>query len=294
MAVLAAVFTLLRLGVRLFHIKKLHADDFLAIAGVCCLIILACLNQYQSPVIYALISASKGEVLPPPYDTQLGLGLGLVYQAKLQFAFMIVFWTSLWCIKFSFLLFYHNLFVGIQGYMRWWWGVVIFSIMTYVASLLTLFLSCLPFRQRFSIERELSFFLYNCLAFADVVVETCPIPNAIAALIAATTIDISSDILVMVLPIRLLWGLRVSNTQKAGLGAIFSLGLVIVIFAIIRVVEVVEAINNSSPSVGVSLGMWSILETSIGKFCCLGDCQQCIGFLLTWLFQHVLSAVFRP
>ncbi|RFU31558.1 hypothetical protein B7463_g4771, partial [Scytalidium lignicola] len=252
MSALAIIFTLLRLGVRSFYIKKLHVDDFLAIGAACSLLILAILNHYQRPVIYALVDASTGKPPPAPYNTQLGFANGIVYQAKLQFAFMLFFWTCLWTVKFSFLMFYRKLFVGIQGYMKWWWGVVVFCILTYLASVLTLFLSCVPVSRRFSIAPE----------------APCSVSSGVAALEVATAIDIASDILVMILPIQLLWGLRVPNKQKVGLGAIFSLGLVIIIFAIIRMVEVVRAISHRSASADVSLSLWSILESAIACIVC--------------------------
>ncbi|KAH8816603.1 hypothetical protein F5884DRAFT_776774 [Xylogone sp. PMI_703] len=252
MSALAIIFTLLRLGVRSFYIGKLHADDFLAIGAACSILILLILNHYQRPVIYALVDASMGKPLPAPYNTQLGFADGVVYQAKLQFAFMLFFWTCLWNVKFSFLMFYHKLFVSIQGYMRWWWAVVIFCILTYLASVLTLFLSCVPISRRFSTAPD----------------TPCSVDSGIAALEVATAIDIASDISVMILPLQLLWGLRVSNKQKVGLGAIFSLGLVIVIFAIIRMVEVVRAISHRSPSADVSLSLWSILESAVACIVC--------------------------
>lgn len=70
--------------------------------------------------------------------------------------------------------------------------------------------------------------------------------------------------MVAVLPIRLLIGLRISLKQKLGIGAIFSLGVVIVFFSIIRLVKVIESIENRSATGNVSLALWSMLETSVG------------------------------
>lgn len=66
----------------------------------------------------------------------------------------------------------------------------------------------------------------------------------------------------MALPLRLLWGLRVTCQQKIALGTIFSLGLIIVVFAIVRVVETSATLKHVNP---MWLALWSIVEASVGK-----------------------------
>lgn len=82
----------------------------------------------------------------------------------------------------------------------------------------------------------------------------------------ATTVDVVSDMLIMVLPIRLLIGLRISTKQKLGISGIFCLGFVIVFFSIIRMVKVRSSISTNNPNGNVSLALWSILEGSVGMF----------------------------
>jgi hypothetical protein len=97
--------------------------------------------------------------------------------------------------------------------------------------------------------------------------DACPNPkyHAVISIWVATGVDIATDIMLAVLPIHLLVGLRISKKQKYGLGAIFSLGLVIVAFSIIRLVKIIHAISTANPNGNVSLALWSMLETSVGK-----------------------------
>ena len=67
--------------------------------------------------------------------------------------------------------------------------------------------------------------------------------------------------LVMALLLRQLWGLHTNVKQKAALAGIFSLGAIIVIIAIVRVVEIKATIQHVDP---VWLALWSAIEASVG------------------------------
>jgi hypothetical protein len=71
----------------------------------------------------------------------------------------------------------------------------------------------------------------------------------------------------MILPLNLLRRLQVSPQQKFGLAIIFSLGTIIIAFAITRLVQVTKATNNPDPRTlangPVLLSMWSHIESSV-------------------------------
>ena len=67
----------------------------------------------------------------------------------------------------------------------------------------------------------------------------------------------------MALPLRLLWNLRVNRKQKAALVTIFSLGCIIIVFAIVRVVEIQASTHHVDP---VWLALWSMIEASVGEW----------------------------
>ena len=67
---------------------------------------------------------------------------------------------------------------------------------------------------------------------------------------------------VMALPLRLLWGLKVNLQQKIALAAIFSLGFIIIAFAVVRVVETGATFKHVNP---MWLALWSMIEASVGK-----------------------------
>ena len=83
---------------------------------------------------------------------------------------------------------------------------------------------------------------------------------------SATTSDIFGGQLirrlVMALPIRLVWDLRIDRKRKTGLAAIFLLGFLDIIFATIRVIETSASVRHVDV---VWLGLWSMIEASVGE-----------------------------
>lgn len=54
----------------------------------------------------------------------------------------IIFFTQLWSVKLSLLVFYRRLMAGLPAHLRWWKAVLIFTIITYVYSFITTLMSC--------------------------------------------------------------------------------------------------------------------------------------------------------
>jgi hypothetical protein len=63
----------------------------------------------------------------------------------------------------------------------------------------------------------------------------------------------------MVLPLNLLWKVRISRAEKQGLAAVFSIGFLIIIFAITRAIQVAFT-STSDP---VLLALWGVIESTV-------------------------------
>jgi hypothetical protein len=76
----------------------------------------------------------------------------------------------------------------------------------------------------------------------------------------STAVDVFTDLCIMAMPLRLIYNIKVSLKQKIGLVAVFSLGFVMIVFAIIRA-------NQSLAQQGfvnlTLLLIWSTLAASI-------------------------------
>lgn len=66
--------------------------------------------------------------------------------------------------------------------------------------------------------------------------------------------------LVMIIPWKLLWVVKLSKKEKLAIGSIVGLGIVIVVFAVIRII--VTNTTGTHPEV-IWLALWSAIETSV-------------------------------
>lgn len=53
---------------------------------------------------------------------------------RFEAPFIILFYTTLWCVKFSFLTFFYKLGSKIQTHRRWWWVVSVITLAVWVIS----------------------------------------------------------------------------------------------------------------------------------------------------------------
>jgi hypothetical protein len=73
----------------------------------------------------------------------------------------------------------------------------------------------------------------------------------------------------MLLPLRLIWTLRISVTQKLALACLFSLGIVVVAFAVIRLHDVTKATSEGAvdktklADAPLKLSLWSQIEAAV-------------------------------
>lgn len=76
--------------------------------------------------------------------------------------------------------------------------------------------------------------------------------------IYSTTVDISTDLMIMGLPIAVLPSLQLDRRKKIGLGVIFGLGAIIICVAVVRMTQVVR--GGTVDLVG--LAVWGVVETA--------------------------------
>jgi len=122
------LITLLRVFVRYRQFHRLYWDDIFAILSLLGLIIMAVLNEVENDTLYLLVrmfvELEKSPATTTPrrqassLEESANIAKRIGHVNVLQFVFMIFFWTCLWCVKGSLMMFYRRLFVGIDGYMK--------------------------------------------------------------------------------------------------------------------------------------------------------------------------------
>jgi hypothetical protein len=163
-----------------------------------------------------------------------------------QFPIVILFWTVLWSIKGAFLALYWRLFRDLTWYRRVWFVLAVFTLLTYGGCVTTLVLSCGPDVR--------NFFAFNKCAGPQ------NVWSSNFSVYFSTAVDVFTDVCIMAMPLRLIYNIKVSLKQKIGLVCLFSLGFVMIVFAIIRA-------NQSLAQEGfvdlTLLMIWSTLAASI-------------------------------
>lgn len=140
----AVLFTTLRTAIRIHVFHRLFADDACVYFAVMILITLGVLYNHAIPVVYKIERAVYGEVIySPNFKEQVEFFL------KLQFSIIILFWTSLWAVKLSFLIFYRKFLGRLRGYMIWWKLTFVFTVLAYLGCQATNLKSCTPISRFF-------------------------------------------------------------------------------------------------------------------------------------------------
>ena len=88
------------------------------------------------PIIYQLTAIEAGELSLPPKEI---IALNLI-DLKYGVSVRLIFWSCLWAAKGAFMALYWQLFNPSRTFVRAWWIVLVFTIVTYfvcVAGVLT-------------------------------------------------------------------------------------------------------------------------------------------------------------
>ncbi|KAL8906929.1 MAG: hypothetical protein Q9171_006062 [Xanthocarpia ochracea] len=253
---IAILFTFFRFTIRSYVLKKLLWDDIAVALATLINLSLAVMYRYIIPIMFELDKVANGE---EPV-TQAFLTRAVIF-LKLQFAIIVLFWTTVWVVKISFLIFYRQLFTGLPEHMLGWWLTSGFTAMAYLLCWAFQLGSCVPISHYF-------------------ILGACETPRDIrysnACLYVAAAGDIASDLMsesffkslkalidthvVIGLGLRLLWSLKISAREKVALGAIFSVGLIKITFAVIRVVKIGASATHVNP---IWLALWTMIEASV-------------------------------
>lgn len=123
-------FLSFRLFVRIRYFKKLYSDDWLVILAWTLLLANAILWQTQAPALYELFDVVTGKKPSTPgyIDRQQ-------FFVRALAPLTIMFYSCLWIVKLSLLLFFHRLGSKFKGHKLWWWCILVVVVATWVSCL---------------------------------------------------------------------------------------------------------------------------------------------------------------
>lgn len=115
----------------------MELEDIFMYLALVAFIIMTALYLDIIPVYFDLMAISAG--LKQPYAT---LENDLLIMLKEFFVVQFFFWLTLWAVKWSLLFMFKKTTEGLALYSKIWWGILVFSILTFIATCVTNFTSC--------------------------------------------------------------------------------------------------------------------------------------------------------
>ncbi|KAL2268214.1 hypothetical protein VTJ83DRAFT_3060 [Remersonia thermophila] len=248
-ALLATGTVVLRLMARFTTGAGLWWDDYLVLLGLPQAIGMLIIQGLWLPMG---VGYDMPETLP---NLQLIL--------KLLVAYELIYATSIGTVKLSVMFFYLRVFVnrGLRLATKIFLG---FVVAWSFANVLQVFLICRPFAKTYTPELE----------------GVCG--NQIASFIAIGVFNIVTDIFIIVMPLPTVWSLKMSTPTKLGLTAVFVVGLLVSIIAVIRIVTLTQLDMENLTGTMVWADFWSATEPLLAVLCIslpmLGSLvSRCVG-----------------
>ncbi|KAI8943025.1 hypothetical protein NX059_001061 [Plenodomus lindquistii] len=230
--------------------KRLEPQDYLIYAAFIFFFAMAMCDIVGIPRAYEVIDNGPG--VSPRYTP----GLIVKQYVRQMFGIMLLSWTSLLCVKLSLLALYKKLLAGQpRAYTHAWWAVCIFCVMGFIGSIISYTLSCKDFGRM----------MRDGLP--------CSGPRSVrgigVTLYVGYALTISSDLLIMILPIRITWNLQVPRAQKIALFGLFSSGFLCITVATIRTAHIASG-RYSETTKPIIVLIWTTAESAIAV--CIGCC----------------------
>ncbi|MCJ1307077.1 hypothetical protein MMC25_000723 [Agyrium rufum] len=209
----------IRTYIRLRVLKRFLADDFLLSFAVICLIAVTALAYTGMQNEYDLLA-----VILHGADPALLVGLlDRIPQTSMEEnAISTLWWFVIVPVKLAFLFFFRRLLYRVPDLKIWWYIVVVFTILAGLTCIAVSWLTCPYFTVVGVISCSGSGATYRVLRDTGI----------------TTAMDITSDILLVSIPITLLWRVRIRLEQKIGLGISLCLSLMMAVTAITRMAGV--------------------------------------------------------
>ncbi|KAK2806809.1 hypothetical protein FQN50_005671 [Emmonsiellopsis sp. PD_5] len=234
----ATCFLSLRLVVRWRQNRRLLADDYWMLWAWLCMCTMAILQTQQMDALFFMTHLAAGRIAADPQDI-------VAHSRQLtrwQFPIIKLFWTTLWSVKAGFLSLFFRLIQSFPILRRLWYALAVFAALSFIGCVLASTLTCNP---------PSDYFYGNCDSPHETWMQSFNV-------IFSTSVDISTDIMIMALPIAALPSLQLDRRKKVGLGIIFGLGFIIICVAVVRMTQVVR--GGAVDLVG--LAIWGAVETA--------------------------------
>lgn len=236
-------FMIFRLSVRIRSFGHIQLDDYFVIVAWCMLLTSAIIWQLKAYVVYWLYAVQSGEVAPSA--DFLAAYENFMPQIT---TWNILFYSCLWAIKLSFLIFFRRLGSRTKSHVIWWWVVLGVTLIAWVGCIADIDWAC----------------SLNGISWIPI---NCPTPEHVLfenrTFYANMATDIVTDLLIISIPVVILRRVQLPLRKKAVLIAIFSASVLVMVMSIVRV-TLVKGTTKQLQSASIDwLYLWSNVEAGI-------------------------------
>ena len=214
--------------------RRLHLDDYFLLFACVSLTAATVLGYANVGNLYWAEELNYNPVhMYHLLAEHVDVGAGIITYQRLYYSYQALLWTSIFAVKFAYLAFFRRLIDRITPLINFWRGVVGIAIVSFPICIISIYISCakwgLEAGKHVDIRlpsTRLMFELAKCLP---------PVYFHRDVLIFDIVLDIGTDLLIIAIPLRLLWSVRIKPRQKLVIGVFLSLNLFMAITASIRV-----------------------------------------------------------
>ncbi|EGY21307.1 hypothetical protein VD0002_g7943 [Verticillium dahliae] len=264
MAIIAAIFVVLRFGLKLFIAPSpLGLDDWF--------------------VLLTLLVATPSAVITVYGTTANGLGKdiwtldGHMITAVGRYFYIMasLYFTQLTLLKLSIIFFYTRIFPA-REVQRLLWGTAIFTICYGVAFVITAIFQCQPIH-------------YFWTKWDGMHEGKCHNANTISWTNAA--ISIALDLWMLAIPLWQLRSLKLHWKKKVGVAMMFCVGTFVTVVSILRLQSLVHFASTSNTTWEFyDVSVWSTIEITVGIMCA---CMPAVRLLLVRFFPALAGSSAR-
>ncbi|KEQ70870.1 hypothetical protein M436DRAFT_52556 [Aureobasidium namibiae CBS 147.97] len=177
--------------------------------------------------------------------------------------------------KMSILLLYRRVF-PINNFAKRWWAVVAFTVAYSLGAIFASLFQCRPMESAWSI---------------DITPEYCISTEKFYTANAA--LNVVSDILILLLPVPIVWGLNTDVRKKVILTGLFSMGSISCLVSILRMRSIIVLYKSGYSDLTwglVEVVLWSQAELTAAMIC---TCTPCLRPLFEKIIPALRSATSR-
>ncbi|KAI9673626.1 MAG: hypothetical protein M1817_002263 [Caeruleum heppii] len=173
----------------------------------------------------------------------------IIVSLKALYAFNLLYTNAIPLIKISILLLYHRIF-AIPSFRKWMYPCILFLVLFQVSTTLVDIFNCTPIK-----------------ASWDKTLPNARCVDPPTLYMATAGINVATDIIILLIPLPLIWHLRIHNRQKAALTLIFGVASLACVATIFRITVFDEIYNWDLSYSYTNVGYWTMAEVYLGVVC---------------------------